>query len=131
MMKTLFSICVSFLFAFVIYLPCAAAQDEPKSVNGGVLNGKATSLPKPEYPAAARMSGVSGAVAVNVIIDIAGTVISAEADMYQPGERKAENGTKLDPVLADPNLREAAEQAALQARFSPTFLNGQPIQVKG
>ena len=32
----------------------------PKMISGGVLNGKATSLPKPAYPAAARAVRASG-----------------------------------------------------------------------
>ena len=41
----------------------------PKQISGGVLNGKATSLPKPPYPPAARAVRASGAVSVQVLID--------------------------------------------------------------
>ncbi|HEX8288526.1 MAG TPA: TonB family protein [Pyrinomonadaceae bacterium] len=84
-----------------------------KPVSGGVLNGKATSLPKPPYPAAARAVRASGAVSVQVLISESGSVISASA------------------VSGHPLLRQAAEQAARQARFSPTQLSGQPVKVSG
>ncbi len=85
----------------------------PKLISGGVLNGKATSLPKPAYPAAARAVGASGAVNVKVTIDEQGSVVSATA------------------VSGHPLLRQASEQAALGARFSPTLLSGQPVSVTG
>lgn len=84
-----------------------------KPVSGGVLNGKATSLPKPPYPAAARAVRASGAVSVQVLIDEGGRVVSASA------------------VSGHPLLRQAAEQAARGARFSPTQLSGQAVKVSG
>ena len=80
---------------------------------GGVLNGKATSLPKPAYPPAARAVKASGAVSVQVLINETGNVISANA------------------VSGHPLLRAAAEAAARGARFSPTLLAGQPVKVSG
>ena len=82
-------------------------------INGGILNGKAVSLPVPQYPAAARASGESGEVAVDIIIDEQGNVIWA----------KASEGPQT--------LREAAEASAWKARFSPTKLMSQPIKVSG
>jgi protein TonB len=84
-----------------------------KPVSGGVLNGKAISLPAPAYPDIARRAGASGVVEVEVVIDIHGTVISA----------KAVSGPGL--------LRLAAETAARAARFNPTLLSGQPMRVSG
>lgn len=131
-MKTLLSICIGVLFAFVVYSTGVAAQETPpKVVRGGVLNGKAVSMPKPEYPEAARLSGIGGAVGVNVTIDESGKVISAEADPFDQRERKAEDGTKLDSVPIDPTISEAAVKAALQVRFSPTLLSGQPVKITG
>jgi protein TonB len=78
-----------------------------------VLNGVAISLPKPLYPAAARAVKAYGTVAVQVLIDETGRVISAQA------------------VSGHPLLRTAAAQAAQQARFSPTILGGQPVKVSG
>lgn len=85
----------------------------PKKISGGVLNGKATSLPKPPYPAAARAVRASGAVNVQVTINESGAVVSASA------------------VSGHPLLRQAAEQAARSARFAPTLLSGQPVSVTG
>jgi len=86
---------------------------KPKIVSGGVLNGKATSLPKPAYPAAAKAIHASGSVVVQVTIDEGGRVISASA------------------VSGHPLLRAAAVSAAQGARFSPTLLSGQPVKVSG
>jgi protein TonB len=78
-----------------------------------VLNGKALALPKPAYPPAAKRNGASGTVVVEVLIDESGKVISARA-------------------LSGPQpLQAAAVQAARQAKFSPTTLSGQPVQVVG
>jgi len=85
----------------------------PKTVSGGVLNGKATSLPKPAYPAAAKAVRAGGAVSVQVLISETGSVISASA------------------VSGHPLLRAAAEGAARGARFSPTMLSGQAVKVSG
>ncbi len=85
----------------------------PKRISGGVVNGKATSLPKPAYPAAARAANVKGAVTVAVVISKSGSVISASA------------------VSGHPLLRSAAVSAARRARFAPTLLNGQPVEVSG
>lgn len=93
--------------------PKATPKPIPKTVSGGVLNGKATSLPKPAYPPAARAVRASGAVSVQVLISEAGSVISANA------------------VSGHPLLRAAAEGAARGARFSPTLLSGQAVKVSG
>lgn len=93
--------------------PPAPKPAVPKKISGGVLNGKATSLPKPPYPAAARAVRASGAVNVQVTINEAGSVVSATA------------------VSGHPLLKQAAEQAARQAKFAPTTLSGQAVSVSG
>ncbi|MEO7658528.1 MAG: TonB family protein [Pyrinomonadaceae bacterium] len=93
--------------------PKATPKPAPKTVSGGVLNGKATSLPKPAYPPAAKAVRAGGAVSVQVLISETGSVISANA------------------VSGHPLLRSAAEGAARGARFSPTLLSGQPVKVSG
>lgn len=93
--------------------PKETPKPAPKTVSGGVLNGKATSLPKPQYPAAAKAVRAGGAVSVQVLISESGSVISASA------------------VSGHPLLRAAAESAARGARFSPTLLSGQPVKVSG
>lgn len=93
--------------------PAAAPELAERSVSGGVLNGKAAILPKPTYPAAARAVRASGAVAVSVLIDIGGNVVSANA------------------VSGHPLLRASSRIAACSARFLPTQLSGQPVNVTG
>jgi protein TonB len=82
-------------------------------ISGGVLNGKAISLPKPSYPPIARQAHASGTVVVQVTIDENGSVISAHA------------------VSGHPLLQAVAVAAARGARFSPTKLSGQPVKVTG
>jgi TonB family protein len=93
--------------------PSPAPKPILKPVSGGVLNGMALSLPTPAYPDTAKRMRVTGTVAVEVVIDESGKVISAEASS--------------GPVT----LREASVQAAQRARFSPTKLSGQPVKVSG
>ena len=97
--------------------PTTTATHAPKPllkpVSGGVLNGKAVSLPIPLYPQMAKSSRATGLVVVEVVIDEAGKVVSA----------KAVDGPTV--------LRQAAVQAAQGARFSPTMLSGQPVKVSG
>ncbi len=85
----------------------------PRTISGGVLNGKAISLPKPPYPAAARSVNAAGSVSVQVLVDEKGEVVSANA------------------VSGHPLLRPAAVQAARAARFTVTKLSGQPVKVSG
>lgn len=85
----------------------------PKKISGGVLNGKASNLVTPPYPAAAKAVRASGAVNVQVTINESGSVVSATA------------------VSGHPLLRPAAVQAARSSKFSPTLLSGQPVSVTG
>jgi len=84
-----------------------------KPVSGGVLNGTAIFLPPPAYPEAAKRMRTQGVVTVDVILDETGKVVAANASG--------------GPVI----LRDAAVQAALKAKFSPTKLSGQPVKVAG
>jgi protein TonB len=94
--------------------PPEAKPTPPRApISGGVLNGKAISLPKPAYPPIARAAHASGTVVVQVLIDENGSVISAHA------------------VSGHPLLQAVAVGAARQARFSPTKLSGQPVKVTG
>jgi periplasmic protein TonB len=94
--------------------PPPAAPTPPRApISGGVLNGKAISLPKPAYPPIARAAHASGTVVVQVLIDENGSVVSAKA------------------VSGHPLLQAVAVGAARQARFSPTKLSGQPVKVTG
>ncbi len=94
--------------------PPPPAPTPPRApISGGVLNGKAISLPKPAYPPIARQAHASGTVVVQVTIDENGSVVSAHA------------------VSGHPLLQAVAVAAARGARFSPTKLSGQPVKVTG
>jgi protein TonB len=93
--------------------PIISEPDKGKTISGGVLNRKATNLPNPAYPPAARAVRASGLVALQVLINEAGNVISAAA------------------VSGHPLLRAAAEVAARSAVFPPTFLSGEAVKVSG
>jgi TonB family protein len=84
-----------------------------KPVEGGVLNAKATSLPKAVYPEEAKRLKISGRVTVRVVVDENGKVISAKA---------------IDGPAA---LRETAEAAARQATFAPRTEGGITVKVTG
>jgi TonB family protein len=89
------------------------AASRPATVEAGVINGKALALYPPRYPPAARLHGVSGTVAVWVLIDEQGNVSRAGA------------------MSGHPTLHDAARDAACRARFSPTSVDGQAVQVSG
>src|SRR4029078_6104814 len=59
--------------------PPPAPRPLLKPVSGGVLNGKALTLPAPNYPEIARRMRQAGKVEVEVIVDENGKVISAHA----------------------------------------------------
>lgn len=88
-------------------------QPRPRTVSGGVLNGKAISLPEPGYPPKAKAAKTGGSVSVQVLIDEEGRVVSASA------------------VSGHPLLQQAAVAAARGARFSPTLIKGIAVKVSG
>ena len=87
--------------------------DTSDTVNGGVLNDKAISLPKPVYPPIAKQVKASGTVVIQVVVDEDGDVISAR------------------PVSGHPLLQAVALAAAHQAKFPPTKREGKPVKVSG
>ena len=93
----------------------AATTDPTKKppIAGGLLNNKALSLPKPDYPAEARAARVSGIVVVQVTIDEYGNVTAARA------------------ISGHPLLQQPSVNAALMARFSPTLFMGEAVKVTG
>jgi TonB family protein len=95
--------------------PAVTADDSlPRApISGGIMNGRAIKLAKPNYPRAAREARVSGTVQVQVIIDETGKVIAAKA------------------ISGHPDLRGASEEAAMKCEFTPTKLAGQPVKVSG
>ena len=82
-------------------------------ISGGVLNGKAISLPQPPYPPIAKAAKASGTVVVQVLIDENGDVVDAHA------------------VSGHPLLQAISVSAARSAKFSPTKLSGEPVKVTG
>lgn len=88
-------------------------QEGPIRVPSSIISSKAIEKPAPPYPAIAKAAGIQGAVAVQIVIDEQGRVISAKA-------------TSGPPLLLN-----AAVQAAHRARFTPTVLGGQPVKVTG
>ncbi len=97
-------------------MPTVVGDTNPQpaaKVSGGVLNGRALNKITPAYPAAAREAGTSGTVEVRIVFDETGKVIWAKA------------------VSGYPQLRQAAEDAAWQTRFSPTILSGQAVRTSG
>ncbi|MDT5268796.1 MAG: hypothetical protein QOH49_982 [Acidobacteriota bacterium] len=93
--------------------PPPSPSGDAQSISGGVLNGKALSKPQPPYPGLAKAAHTQGTVTVQVLVDETGSVVSAKA------------------VSGHPLLRNAAEAAARQAKFSPTLLSGKPVKVSG
>lgn len=91
--------------------PPPVVDRRPRNI--GIVNSKATSLPKPIYPETALRMGISGSVTIQVLIDEQGRVVSATAS----------DGNAM--------LRESALRAAKQARFTPTLLSKVPIKVTG
>jgi protein TonB len=88
-------------------------QTGPVRLTSSVISGKTIEKPAPPYPAIAKAAGIQGTVAVQIVINEEGRVISA----------KATNGPPL--------LMHAAVQAAYRASFTPTVLTGKPVKVTG
>lgn len=78
-----------------------------------LLIAKVVTMPTPSYPAIAKAARAQGPVNVQILVDEQGHVISAHA------------------VSGNAMLTTAAAQAALQARFTPTVLNGTAVKIQG
>ena len=83
------------------------------SAESGVENGRVLQLPKPAYPAIARMAHASGTVKVQVIISEEGKVIAAAA------------------IEGHPLLFGVSVAAARDSVFTPTKFHGKPVKVVG
>ena len=94
--------------------PPPAQPPAPRTVKiSRVLNSEAKLLPKPIYPIIAKQIHVQGTVAVQVLIDETGKVVSAKA------------------VSGHPLLVPESIKAAMGARFSPTIIGDQPVKISG
>ena len=102
------------ILAFLICLQISFAQTEnsEKSNKLGIVNGKASYLPKPEYPREARDFCIGGKVEVEVLIGENGDVLEAKA------------------ISGDELLRNPAVAAAQKAKFSKTP-DLPPIKLRG
>ncbi|MDT7807176.1 MAG: periplasmic protein TonB [Acidobacteriota bacterium] len=85
----------------------------PVRLASSVISSKVVEKPAPPYPQIAKVAGIEGPVAVQILIDEQGRVISAKA------------------TSGNPLLQSAAVQAAYKARFTPTLLTGRPVKVTG
>jgi hypothetical protein len=91
--------------------PVIPEQKPPqKPVQGGVLNGRATRLVRPNHPG--KNFGWAS-ITVEVLIDETGKIIEATA------------------LSAESPFTKAAVDAACRSLFSPTTLSGQPVKVTG
>ena len=90
-----------------------SSQIPEDAINGGILNDKAISLPKPVYPPIARQARASGTVVIEVLVDEDGDVVIAR------------------PLSGHPLLQATATAAARQAKFKPTKVAGKPVKVSG
>lgn len=90
-----------------------AGSSAEEFLKAGILNGKARSLAKPDYPPEARSARLSGTVVVQVWIDETGRVLRACA------------------VSGASKLRRSSEIAAYRSQFSPTTLSGKSVKVTG
>lgn len=96
--------------------PPVAARDAPKptpriTVGGNVQKGKLISGPRPIYPPLARQARVAGLVRLQAVISREGTILDLRA------------------VSGHPLLIPAALSAVAHWVFSPTYLNGDPVEV--
>jgi TonB family protein len=88
--------------------PAEPAKPNVVKVEESVLRGAALELPQPEYPQTARLSRTTGAVEVQLLVNEKGLVTNARAQG------------------SNPLLNQAAEAAAMKARFAPAKLSAQP-----
>ena len=86
---------------------------EPVRIGGNVRPPRKIKDVKPVYPAAMREAGLTGTVPIQAIIDREGTVSSVRVLSAQ----------------VHPDFTIAAVDAVRQWRFTPTLLNGAPVEV--
>ncbi len=78
-----------------------------------IVNGTAVLLPKPKFPSSMRGFSKDKIVPIDVTIDELGNVKKANA------------------ICGFGPFESSAERAAMEAKFSPTFLDGKPVNVTG
>ena len=103
-------ISAALIFLLILY----GAAHSQRTIDGeklGIVNGKATSLPKPEYPPEAKDFCAGGKVEIKVLIGEKGDVLEAEA------------------ISGDELLRGVSVDAVRKAKFIP--VHSWPVKVKG
>jgi TonB family protein len=91
--------------------PSAAPPPGVVEKKGILIRGQILTRVQPAYPPAAKLARISGEVKVEAVIDEEGKVIYARA------------------TSGHPLLRDSAEVAARQWRFSPTTIDGKAVKV--
>jgi TonB family protein len=96
-------------------VPAETTSGKPSrvSVGGTVQAAKIITRVPPVYPESARSAGISGTVILHAIISMEGKPLSLRVMNSQ----------------IDPDLARSAVEAVSQWRYSPTLLNGEPIEV--
>ncbi len=82
-------------------------------VGGNVQAVKLVYQTKPAYPEHAQQNGIQGSVVLQGVISTTGNLI----------------GVEVLSKAVDPELAQAAVDAASQWRWEPTLLNGEPVEV--
>jgi TonB family protein len=95
--------------------PIATTSGKPSrvSVGGTVQAAKLITKVQPVYPESARSAGISGTVVLHAVIGMDGKPLSLHVKNSQ----------------IDPDLARSAVEAVNQWRYTPTLLNGEPIEV--
>jgi TonB family protein len=96
-------------------VPAETTSGKPSrvSVGGTVQAAKIITKVPPVYPESARSAGISGTVVLHAVIGMDGKPLSLRVKNSQ----------------IDPDLARSAVEAVSQWRYTPTLLNGEPIEV--
>ena len=106
-------VAAALLVAAAVAAPVIAASVEPEQVRvgGDIKEPKKIKDVKPVYPEAAKAAGVQGIVIIETRIATDGSVNEAKV------------------LRSVPELDRAAIDAVMQWKYTPTLLNGQPVEV--
>jgi periplasmic protein TonB len=93
--------------------PAVQSSSRPIRVGGNVEPAKLIRHVMPVFPQSARDQGTQGSVMFEAIIDKAGFILN----------------TQLESPYAPPDFVQAALDAIKQWQYTPTLLNGEPVDV--
>jgi len=95
--------------------PVETASGKPSrlSIGGSVQAAKLMTKVPPVYPESARSAGIAGTVVLHAVIGMDGKPLSLRVMNSQ----------------VDPDLARSSVEAVSQWRYTPTLLNGEPIEV--